>query len=66
MKMMPARSARSASDIALSIPSADSRCNGSGRRSKASTGIPLFFARFRHIASPMTPRPTKPRVWLLA
>jgi hypothetical protein len=43
-------------------PSARSRANGSGDRSKARTRLPLFFTRLRQIGSPITPRPMKPTV----
>ncbi len=52
----------SATEPAMAAPSPPSRCNGSGARSNAITGAPLFFTRLRQIGSPITPRPTKPMV----
>src|SRR5689334_14925022 len=52
----------SATEPAMSAPSARSRCSGSAERSNANTRASLFFTRLRQIGSPMTPRPMKPMV----
>src|SRR6185436_16109240 len=45
---------------AVLTPSASSRFKGAASRSAASTFSPLFFARLRHIGSPMVPTPMNP------
>src|SRR6478735_11548227 len=52
----------SATEPAISAPSARRRAKGSGARSNAITRLPLFFTRLRQIGSPITPRPMKPTV----
>src|SRR5476651_224426 len=59
-RKMVRHSATISSSEALFTPSAASRCNGAASRSIASTTIPLFFARLRHIGSPMVPTPMNP------
>ncbi len=59
-KTISARRATSAVEVAACTPSGASAASGAGRSSKATTVAPDFRARFRHIASPMTPSPTNP------
>jgi hypothetical protein len=59
-KMSSHSHARSARLSALATPSSASRSNGSGDRSNPITFDRVFLARFEHMGSPMTPKPTKP------
>ncbi len=65
-KMISARATRSAVDGAAVTPSRPSASSGAGRVSWATTASPDFFARLRHIASPITPSPMKPSVVAMA
>ncbi len=61
-KMRSAPSATPATEPAATTPAAASRSRGAGSISCAITGRPLLAARFRHMGSPMTPKPIKPSV----
>ncbi len=54
----------SPSEAAAATPNSARRVKGSGEISQPSTEAPLFWARCRHIGSPITPSPTKPSVFL--
>ena len=59
-KMSSHWSAKVARLSALATPSSASRSNGSGNKSNPITFDRVFLARFKHMGSPMTPKPTKP------